>query len=182
MLKDLWSFLKSLEQWEKYEPSSFWLCSIGLYFSFSAGFGVLFPESPSQSHVVIEQVRGGAREDYPFLGKRKKFDLAFHRQLEQYFPDWDERMDYQKKQEKLFKSAMRKKREMKRLRTKENPKSYTKEELDAIDYFQGNGVYAKYQDKRKKQNIFDTRQSFLLKMHDDKLRNDFLNNLILSTI
>lgn len=54
---------------------------------------------------------------------------------------------------------------------------YTKEELDAMDYFQGNGIYAKYQDKREKYNIFDTRQSCLLKMHDDKLRNDFLNNL-----
>jgi hypothetical protein len=72
---------------------------------------------------------------------------------------------------------MRKKREIKRLRMQENPKFYTKEELDAIDYFQGNGLYAKYQDKRTKPNIFDTRQSFLLKMHDDKLRNDFLKNL-----
>jgi len=177
MLKDLWSFLKSLEQWEKYQPSSFWLCSIGLYIFFSAGFGALFPESPSQSHVVIQQVRGGGREYYPFLGKRKKFDLDFHRQLEQNFPDGARRMDYQKKQEKFFKSAMRKKREMIRLRIKEDPKFYTKEELDAMDYFQGNGIYAKYQDKREKYNIFDTRQSFLLKMHDDKFRNDFLNNL-----
>ena len=55
MFKNLWSFLKSLEQWERYEPSSFWLCSICLYFSFSAGFGVLFPESPSQSQIVIEK-------------------------------------------------------------------------------------------------------------------------------
>lgn len=60
---------------------------------------------------------------------------------------------------------------------KEDPKFYTKEERDAMDYFQGNGIYAKYQDKREKYNIFDTRQSFLLKMHDDKFRNDFLNNL-----
>ena len=63
MLKYLWSLLKSLEQWERYEPSSFWLCSIGLYISFSAGFGALFSESHSQSQVVIEQVRGGGRED-----------------------------------------------------------------------------------------------------------------------
>jgi hypothetical protein len=69
MLKYVWNFLKSLEQWEKYEPSSFWLFTIGLYFSFSAGFGALFPERPSQSHVVIEQVRGGGNKDYPFLGK-----------------------------------------------------------------------------------------------------------------
>ena len=59
MLKFLCSFFKSLEQWEKYQPSSFWLCSIGLYISFSAGFDALFPESPRQSHVVIEQVCGG---------------------------------------------------------------------------------------------------------------------------
>ena len=63
MLKYLYKFLKYLEQWERYESSSFWLCSIGLYISFSAGFGALFPESHSQSQVVIEQVRGGGRED-----------------------------------------------------------------------------------------------------------------------
>ena len=63
MLKYLYKFLKYLEQWERYESSSFWLCSIGLYISFSAGFGALFSESHSQSQVVIEQVRGGGRED-----------------------------------------------------------------------------------------------------------------------
>ena len=71
---------------------------------------------------------------------------------------------------------MRKKREMVRLRMKEDPKIYTEEELGAINYFQGNGIYIRYQDKKEKYNIFDTRQSFLLKMHDDKLRNDFLNS------
>jgi len=171
MLKYLCKFLKYIEQWERYEPSSFWLCSIGLYISFSAGFGALFPKSHRQSHVVIEQVRGGGSES-----SGSSTSSAFHRQLEQYFPDWAGRMDYQKKQEKFFKSAMRKKRELIRLRMKEDPKFYTKEELDARDYFQGNGIYAKYQDKREKYNIFDTRQSFLLKMHDDKLRNDFLNS------
>ena len=63
MLKYLCKFLKYLEQWERYEPSSFWLCSICLYISFSVGFGGLFPQSHRQSHVVIEQVRGGGRED-----------------------------------------------------------------------------------------------------------------------
>ena len=65
---------------------------------------------------------------------------------------------------------------------KEDPKFYTKEELDAIDYFQGNGIYVKYQNEKENYNIFDTRQSFLLKMHDDELRNEVLNNLILSMI
>jgi hypothetical protein len=63
MLKYFCSFFKSLEQWEKYQPSSFWLCSIGLYIFFSAGFGALFPESPRQSQVVIEQIRGGGTGD-----------------------------------------------------------------------------------------------------------------------
>ena len=176
MLKYLCKFLKYLEQWERYEPSSFWLCSICLYISFSAGFGVLFPESHRQSHVVIEQVRGGGREDFPFLGKRKKFDLDFHHQLEQYFPDWKERMDYQKKQEEFYKSAMKRKREIKRLRLLDNKDWYSKEELDAMDYFNGTGFYQKEQDPTRKPNIFDTRQTFLLKMHDDKSRNDFLNS------
>ena len=63
MLKYLYKFLKYLERWERFEPSSFWLCSIGLYLCFSVGFGSLFPEYHSQSQVVIEQVRGGGRED-----------------------------------------------------------------------------------------------------------------------
>ncbi len=74
MLKYFCSFFKSLEQWEKYQPSSFWLCSIGLYISFSAGFGALFPESPRQSHVVIEQPRGKQIREHKIkqLNRRQK--------------------------------------------------------------------------------------------------------------
>ena len=71
---------------------------------------------------------------------------------------------------------MKRRKELKRIRMIDKKSYYTKEELNAMDYFQGNGIYTKYQDKREKYNIFDTRQSFLLKMHDDKLRNDFLNS------
>ena len=91
------------------------------------------------------------------LRKRKKFDITFHRRLEQHFPDWVERMAYQKKQKEFYKLAMKKKRELKRLRIKENFNFYTKEELDAIDYFQGTGFYQKHQDPELKLNIFDTR-------------------------
>lgn len=56
---------------------------------------------------------------------------------------------------------MRKKREIQKLRIKQILDLYTKEELDAIDYFQGKGFYAKYQNPRTKPNIFETRQSFL---------------------
>ena len=189
MFKYLWSFLKSLEQLEKYQPSSFWLCSIGLFISFSASFGVLSPESPQ---IVIEKNTasvlainsdgaGSKQKSGTFvlrtgLGKRKKFDIVFHRRLEQHFPDWKARIDYQKKQEEFYKLAMRKKREMIRLRMKEDPKFYTKEELDAMDYFHGTGFYQKQQDPEVKPNIFDTRQSFLLKIDDPVLRNNFLNS------
>jgi hypothetical protein len=100
------------------------------------------------------------------LKKRKKIDPTFHSRLVQQFADWNERMDYQQKQEKFYESAIRKRREI--------PDFLTKEELDAIDYFQGTGFYLKYQDP--KTNIFDTRKSFLLKMHDIVLRKNFLNS------
>ena len=71
---------------------------------------------------------------------------------------------------------MKRKREIKRLRLLDNKDWYSKEELDAMDYFNGTGFYHEEQDPTRKPNIFDTRQTFLLKMHDDKSRNDFLNS------
>ena len=59
---------------------------------------------------------------------------------------------------------------------KDKKSYYTKEKLDAIDYFDGTGFYQKQQNPEVKPNIFDTRQSFLLKMHDPVLRNNFLNS------
>lgn len=131
------------------------------------------PEDKQSSLQVIERVPGGD-QSLPFLGKRKKFDLAFHHRLEQHFPDWEARIDYQKKQEELYKSARKKKYEIKRLRMLDSNRYYTKEELDAIAYFEGTDNYAEYQDLKTRPNIFDTRQSFLLKMHDDNMRNQFL--------
>jgi hypothetical protein len=128
---------------------------------------------PNQTVLTIS---GGDGLPRLFSAKSEKFDLAFHRRLEQHFPDWEERMNYQKKQEEFYKSAMRKKSELKRLRIKDNSKRYTKQELDAMDYFHGTGFYKKYQEPAMKPNIFDTRQSFLMKMHDDKLRDNFLDS------
>jgi hypothetical protein len=108
------------------------------------------------------------------LRKIENFDPTFYRRLKQGFPDWNEQMDYQKKQEKFYKSAMRKRKEIERLRKLDNTRYYTKEELDAIDYCHRTGIYAKSQDPKTKPNIFDTRKNYLLKMHDDKLRDEFL--------
>lgn len=50
-------------------------------------------------------------------------------------------------------------------------------ERDAINYFTGQGFYRSQQDFRTKPNIFDTRESFLVKMHDESNRNRFLKSL-----
>lgn len=63
MLQYLFNFLKSLQQWEKYQSLSFWLFSIDLYVFFYSGFGALFTESLRQFHLVIEPVRAGEKED-----------------------------------------------------------------------------------------------------------------------
>ena len=66
-----------------------------------------------------------------------------------------------------FQTGLKKKKEYSRF--------YTKQELDAINYFHGNKFYAKQQNQNVKPNIFDTRQSFLKKMHDPVMRKNFLN-------
>ena len=84
-------------------------------------------------------------------------------------------MDHQKKQDELYRSTIRKRREALRLRVEENF-SRTGEEQNAINYFHGTDIYPKYQDSETKPNIFNTKQSFLLKMHDPKLCQNFLNS------
>ena len=58
-----------------------------------------------------------------------------------------------------------------------NKKSYyTKEELDAIDYFNGRGFYKKKQDRSQKPNRFDTRESLLRKVRDPAVLEEFLES------
>lgn len=109
---------------------------------------------------------------------KKKFDLALHIKLEEKLPDWDGRVNYQKKQEKFYESAMKKQAELRRLRVglRTTP-YYTKEELDAISYFKGTGFYAKQQNPKMKPNIFDTRETLLLKMQDKTVRKKYIESL-----
>lgn len=122
-------------------------------------------------------ISGGDGFPIRFSAKREKFDLVLHARLMKTFPDWEARMDYQKKQEKFYKSAIKKQTELKRLRIKDTSGFYTKEEEDPINYFHGKGFYAKQQDPNMKPNIFGTRQSFLIKMHNPVMRKNFLNSL-----
>jgi hypothetical protein len=54
---------------------------------------------------------------------------------------------------------------------------FSSEEKDAIAYFQGTGFYADCQRLEERFNVFDTRETFLLKMHNPTMREKFLNGL-----
>lgn len=109
------------------------------------------------------------------LGKRKKINIVTHRRLEKFFLDWEERIAYQENREKIYKAAMIRRREALKLRQKEDF-ARTKDEQDAIDYFLGRGFYQIHQDPSVKPNIFDNRQSFLIKMHNKEMRMNFLKS------
>jgi hypothetical protein len=177
-----------LERSERSYPRIFWFCTLLGALLFNESVQTFSQSQRTQTLTLIERntasvlaINSGGGQSGSFvlqtgLGKRKKFNIVFHRRLEQYFPDWKERMDYQKKQEEYYKLAMKRRKELKTLRLLDKKYYYTKEELDAMDYFHGTGFYQQYQDPEFKPNIFDTRQTFLLKMHDPVLRNNFLNS------
>ena len=51
---------------------------------------------------------------------------------------------------------------------------FSTDEKDAIKYFRGEGLYPYHQNFKTVPNIFDARESFLLKMHDESNKNQFL--------
>lgn len=95
--------------------------------------------------------------------------------LENLFLDWPDRVSYQKQQEKFYQAGKKKLREANRLRMGDRIK-LTPQEKDAYDYFHGTGVSKDRQNPKNSPCIYDTRQSFLLKMEDPKMRTTFLNS------
>ena len=87
-------------------------------------------------------------------------------------------MEYQNRQLEFLQSSKKKLREADRHRLSEDFKSkmLTEDEKDALDYIKGTGPYAYYQDPSTPPNIFDRRQTFLLKMHDLTAQEKFLNS------
>ena len=160
------------------------LLSLVLVFGLLVNY-LLLPDSKIVGYNQLETttspqtilVAGGDGFTTLFSAKKEKFDLVLHVKLMQTFPDWPARMNYQKTQEEFYKSVIKKQAQLKRLRIQSIDGFYTKEEVDAINYFHGKGFYAKEQDPSSKPNIFDTRQSFLLKMHNPVMRKNFLKSL-----
>ncbi len=174
---------KSFEYLERESPKLFWALSIGLVTIFTSfdENSLIHNSIPHHTEKLPLKVRGGSDSKEPIvtirtsLGKKIKINIITHRRLEKFFPDWEERMAYQENREKVYKSAMSKRRNALRLRLKEDF-ARTKDEQDAIDYFLGRGVYRTFQDPSEKPNIFDNRQSFLLKMHNKEMRMNFVKS------
>ena len=96
--------------------------------------------------------------------------------LRKHFPDWEERMNYQKKQEKIYRSGLARMTQAKRVRMEKTFK-LTKKEQDAFDYFNGKNFYKEHQSIETPPNIYDTRRSFLLKIEKNKdMRENFLKS------
>ena len=73
---------------------------------------------------------------------------------------------------------MKRRKELKRIRMIDKKSYFTKKKLYAINYFHGTGFYHKQKDPEVKSNpnVFDTRQSFLRKIHDPIALENFLDS------
>ena len=108
---------------------------------------------------------------------QKSDSNEFQKMLETYFPDWDARLGIEKRQAIIYRKATKKLEAYKIVYpTLNNPENIlTREEQLAIDYFHGRGVCGKYQDPTISINIYDTRKTFLRKMENPKMRQEFLD-------
>jgi hypothetical protein len=175
LFKFLYQLGLILEKFERTAPRIFWFLSLVFYTVFVSPYDAKIPQAQvCQYQVVSQQFRAGGQDEN--LNIIQKMDPDFHRRLEKYFPDSEERMAYQKSQTEFYKSAMRKKNEIIKLRMVDDLNFYSEKELDAINYFEGKSLYARCQDPSVAPNIYDTRQSFLLKMHDISSREKFLQS------
>ena len=175
MVKFFYKLGLILEEFERTAPRIFWFLILVFYAVFVSPHDAKIPPAQvCQYPVVGQQLRAGGQAEN--LSITQKMDSDFHRRLKKYFPDWEERMAYQKKQAEFYKSAMRKKKEIVKLRMADDLNFYSEKELDAINYFEGKGFYVRYQTPSVAPNIYDTRQSFLLKMHSTSSREKFLKS------
>jgi len=123
-----------------------------------------------KSLVIINSLRGGAKK-YP-----NNFNKNFHRVLRTSFPDSKTRIEFENYQRGFYQSACLKLSLSKNLTPKQQRKLLTIDEQDALNYVNGQGFYSVQQNFRKKPNKFDTRESFLIKMHNESTRTRFLKS------
>ena len=137
-------------------------------FSFLVGLN-LNNNSNENSVTLVNLFRGG--------GKPRNFDKNFHQILRKGFPDSKRRIEFEKYQLEFYKSARLKLYRTPTVNMKDKMKILSPQESDAIDYFTRQGSYRYLQDFKTEPNIFDSRESLLMKMHDESNRNLFLKSL-----
>jgi hypothetical protein len=173
-------FFKYLKQWEKYEPSNFWFCTIGLSSIVYFSFGALSPASevPCQSQAVVLQLRSGCQQQHEVTNSvdnlaKKEY---FRKMLVKHFPDFESRASLEERQAIIYQKAVKKITEYRKISPllKNYQKWLTAEEKSSIDYYHGTGIYAKFQDPKTSPNIQDTRKTFLKKMENQEMREKFL--------
>ena len=128
--------------------------------------------SNENSITLVNSLRGGGNRKYP-----RNFDKNFHRILRKGFPDSKRRIEFEKSQLEFYNSARSKLYRDATLSMKDKMRLLSSQEHDAINYFTDQGFYRSQQDFRREPNIFDTRESFLIKMHNESNRNRFLKSL-----
>lgn len=122
--------------------------------------------------INVNLLQGGESHKYS-----KNFDRNFHRILKKGFPDCENRVKFEQSQIEFYNSARLKLNKASGFFMKNKADLLTAQELDAINYFQGKGFYRLQQNFKTKFNVFDSRESLLIKMHDESHRNSFLKSL-----
>jgi len=128
--------------------------------------------SDENSITLVNSLRGVGNRKYP-----SNFDKNFHRILRKGFPDSKRRIEFEKSQLEFYNSVRSKLYRAPTLSMKDKMRLLSPQEHDAINYFTGQGFYRSQQNFRTEPNIFDTRESFLIKMHNESNRNRFLKSL-----
>ena len=145
---------------------------------FSHSHIVSSSNNQSQTQVVIEKIRSGGQPQHE--GTNSVDNLAkkeyFKEMLVKHFPDFESRASLEKQQAIIYQKAVKKIKEYQMISplVKNYQKWLTAEEKSSIDYFNGTGIYAKFQDPKTPPNILDTRKTFLKKMEDQDMGEKFL--------
>ena len=101
---------------------------LSLFIDNEENFNSSSPSSPSSLQSIVKltsELRNSSSQNPIVPQTLNKREMLF-----KHFPDWQARMDYQKKQEEFFKSAILRKRELQRKGITESRDLYTKQELD----------------------------------------------------
>ena len=172
-------FLTFFQKWKYSNISNFLIYVIGLYFCFISLQNFYDYKTSFQiykTQLVIKTIRSGSQEQNKSSNLAKNTEKFFKEMLIKHFPDFQARVELEKRQAEIYENAMKKIKTYKQIFPLLNDyeKLLTDQERSSINYFHGIGIYKKYQDPSIPPNLFDTRVTFLKKMENQDMRENFL--------